>query len=95
MPAISPTRRWCNTDRKPGLGRAHSIADIHSEYVTLANQNDPQLYTISVMDLARVPDLSINIRAWADLLAPGMSLFQKRDDPNDNVQVLTKTSSSP
>ena len=42
------------------------------------------------MDLARVPDLSINIRAWADLLAPGMSLFQKRDDPNDNVQVLTK-----
>jgi hypothetical protein len=34
----------------------------------------------------------VNIRAWADLLAPGMSLFFGRDDPSDNAQILTKKS---
>lgn len=47
-------------------------------------------YTLSLIDLTQVPALSARIAAWSDLLAPGMSLFQKRHEQRDNVQVLIK-----
>jgi hypothetical protein len=82
------------TDLKgnPGMDALQSITDIFNKYVArLTPVNAAKVaYTLSVVDLARVPDVSSSIRAWADLLAPGMSLFQKRDDPSDNVQILTK-----
>ena len=73
----------------PGWTGDQFIDDIFKEYVPRAQANSAQQYEISVMDLTRLPDLVVNLRSWADLLAPGMSLFQKRDDPSDNVQVLT------
>ncbi len=78
----------------PNWGARESIADIFNQYVA-GTSGSPyaaiqQTYTVSVTDLTKVNDLSVNIRAWSDLLAPGMSLFQGRDDPSDNVQVLTK-----
>ena len=79
----------------PGWDALASVTDIFNEYVNrvkqggvVANNN----YTVSVTDLTKVNDLSVNIRAWADLLAPGMSLFFGRDDPSDNAQILTKKS---
>src|SRR5262249_1109918 len=78
----------------PDMDALQSVTAIFNKQVTRLQARDrvvgavPQ--TSSVMDLARIPDVSVNIRAWADLLAPGMSLFQQRDDPADNVQVLTK-----
>jgi len=78
----------------PGWGARESITDIFNEYKARTsgsfNTEIQNGYTVSVIDLTRVNDLSVNIRSWADLLAPGMSLFQSRDDPSDNVQVLTK-----
>jgi hypothetical protein len=77
----------------PNWGARESITDIFNQYVARTSgspyANIQQTYTVSVTDLTKVNDLSVNIRAWSDLLAPGMSLFQGRDNPDDNVQILT------
>jgi hypothetical protein len=72
-----------------------TIGYIFDSFVFRAKGTNPQNYTVSVMDMAQVPGLSANIRSWANLLAPGMSLFQKRGDPSDNVQVLTRNQLTP
>jgi len=78
----------------PKWSGRESITDIFNHYVARTSgspsANIQQTYTVSVTDLTKVNDLSVNIRAWADLLAPGMSLFQSRDNPDDNVQILTR-----
>ena len=78
----------------PNWNALQSITDIFNQYVARTTGSSfaviQQGYTVSVTDLTKVNDLSVNIRAWADLLAPGMSLFQRRDDPTDNVPILTK-----
>ncbi|HTA70927.1 MAG TPA: clostripain-related cysteine peptidase [Bryobacteraceae bacterium] len=78
----------------PNWNALQSITDIFNQYVANTSGSPSasiqQGYTVSVSDLTKVNDLSVNIRAWSDLLAPGMSLFQGRDDPSDNVQILTR-----
>ena len=82
-----------NLAANPNWTARESITDIFNQYVARTsgspNATIQQTYTVSVTDLTKVNDLSVNIRAWSDLLAPGMSLFQGRDNPDDNVQILT------
>jgi uncharacterized protein (TIGR03437 family) len=90
-------------EANPNMDALQSITDIFNKYVPRAQAREKLLftdkngnsvpnlpYTVSVIDLSQIPNVSVNIRAWADLLAPGMSLFLGRDDPTDNVQILTK-----
>ncbi|MBI4893070.1 MAG: lamin tail domain-containing protein [Acidobacteria bacterium] len=73
----------------PAVGGEELARFLFDEMSVRQTAQAPANWELSLVDLAQVPGLVTNVRAWADLLAPGMSLLQRRDDPNDNVQVLT------
>ena len=47
-------------------------------------------YTLSLIDLSKVADLTRAIDAFSKELRPALAMFQKRLDPNDNIQVRVR-----
>ncbi len=53
-------------------------------------ENAVTAYTLSLIDLSKVADLTKAIDAWSKELLPALAMFQNRLDPTDNVQVLVR-----
>lgn len=79
------------TTQHPEWEALQSITAVYEEYrdrVSASQFRD--LYTVSVTDLTQMQALTEAIHEWVVVLAPGMRLFFKRDDPKDNAQVITQ-----
>jgi uncharacterized protein (TIGR03437 family) len=68
-----------------GLDLGKNIVKLYaSRYQNLTN------WTLSLIDEQQLTSLVQQMNTWSGLLKIGAGLFQGRDDPNDNVQVLLK-----
>jgi len=68
-----------------GLNLGSQIVQLYA-----ARYSNRSNWTISLIDEKRVSDLVRQVDGWSELLRIGAGLFQTRDNPADNVQVLIK-----
>lgn len=73
----------------PGVSEESLAYFLFDEMSARQKLNPGDRWELALVDLRQIRPLAVNLRAWADLLAPGMSLLQVRDSPQDNAQVLT------